>query len=115
MQSYFENFLAFIKNKKIIITTHDLVDIDGLVSCFILKFFLNQYYKNQEVSIFFSDLTKSTKNFIKNFTEKFTGFDFTYEKDINLSTTDVLLVVDTNSLNQIKLDNNNAFSKSGIP
>ena len=115
MQSYFENFLAFIKNKKIIITTHDLVDIDGLVSCFILKFFLNQYYKNQEVSIFFSDLTKSTKNFIKNFTKKFTEFDFSYEIDINLSNIDVLLVVDTNNLNQIKLDNNLVISESDIP
>ena len=45
----------------------------------------------------------------------FTEFDFSYEKDLNLSNTDVLLIVDTNNLNQINLDKNLAFSKSKIP
>ena len=101
LKSKFENFLAFIKNKKILITTHDLVDIDGLVSCFTLKFFLIQYFKNQEVSIYFSELTKSTKTFIKNFSKKFPNFNFSYEREFNLSNADVLLILDTNNLNQI--------------
>ena len=110
LKSKFNNFLAFIKNKKILITTHDLVDIDGLVSCFTLQFFLNNYLKNQEISIYFSEFSKSTKNFIKNFSEKFPEFDFSYEKDYNVSKADVLLIVDTNKLDQIKLkDNSNAL------
>ncbi|MFX1591830.1 MAG: bifunctional oligoribonuclease/PAP phosphatase NrnA [Promethearchaeota archaeon] len=115
LKSKFENFLNFIKNKNIIITTHDLVDIDGLVSCIILKFFLNQYLKNQNVFIYFSDFTKSTKNFIKNFAEKFTEFDLSYEKNIILSNTDVLLIVDTNNLNQVRFDYNFDISDSGVP
>jgi len=115
LKSKFENFFAFIKNKKILITTHDLVDIDGLVSCFTLKFFLIQYFKNQEVSIYFSELTKSTKTFIKNFSKKFPNFNFSYEREFNLSNADVLLIVDTNNLNQIKLSNNSETPHLEIP
>ena len=115
LKSKFENFLAFIKNKKILITTHDLVDIDGLVSCFTLKFFLIQYFKNQKVSIYFSELTKSTKTFIKNFSKKFPNFNFSYEREFNLSNADVLLIVDTNNLNQIKLSNNSETPHLEIP
>ena len=115
LKSKFENFLAFIKNKKILITTHDLVDIDGLVSCFTLKFFLIQYFKNQEVSIYFSELTKSTKTFIENFSKKFPNFNFSYEREFNLSNADVLLIVDTNNLNQIKLSNSSETPHLEIP
>jgi len=115
LKSKFKDFLTFIKNKKILITTHDLVDIDGLVSCFTLKFFLNHYFKNQEISIYFSEFSKSTKNFIKNFSEKFPEFNLSYEKDFNVSKADVLLIVDTNKLDQIKLKNNSNASPLEIP
>jgi len=115
LKSKFENFLAFIKNKNILITTHDLVDIDGLVSCFTLKFFLNQYFKNQETSIYFSELSKSTKNFIKNFTKNNPEFDFSYEESFDLPNIDIFLIVDTNNLNQIKFDNNFDLAHSDIP
>lgn len=115
MKSKFENFLVSIKNKNILIITHDLVDIDGLVSCFILKFFLNQYFKNQEISIYFSELSKSTKDFIKNFSEKFPKFNFAYQKNINLSKINTILIVDTTNLNQIKLNDNFDISRLAIP
>lgn len=115
LKSKFENFLASIKDKNILIITHDLVDIDGLVSCFILKFFLNQYFKNQEISIYFSELSKTTKDFMKNFSDKFPKFNFAYQKNINLSKINTVLIVDTNNLNQIKLDSNLDISRSEIP
>ena len=111
----FENFLAFIKNKNIIILTHDLVDIDGLVSSFTLKFFLNQIFENQEISIYFSELTKLTKDFIKKFSKKFPDFKLFYDRKFNLSKADILLIVDTNNLNQIKIDNNSDLSHLEIP
>jgi len=114
LKSKIKDFLAFIKNKNIIILTHDLVDIDGLVSSFILKFFLDQYSKNQEISLYFSELSKSTKNFIKNFSEKFPEFDFTYKKKIDIAKVDAFLIVDTNNLHQIKL-NDLDISHLGIP
>ncbi len=115
LKSKFENFLAFIKNKNILITTHDLVDIDGLVSCFTLKFFLNQISKNQEISIYFSELSKSTKNFIKNFNKNFPEFEFSYEKSLDLTNFDILVIVDANNINQIKTDNNFDISQTRIP
>ena len=110
-----KDFLAFIKNKKIIITTHDLVDIDGLVSCFTLKFLLRSCLPNQEISIYFSELSKSTKSFLKNFSVKFPEFNLSYEKDFNVSKADVLLIVDTNKLDQIKLKNITNTSPLEIP
>ncbi len=115
LKSKFEDLLAFIENKKILITTHDLVDIDGLVSCFALKFFLNQYFKNYEISIYFSEISKSTKNFIKNFSTKFHEFNLSYEKDFNVSRAETLLIVDTNNLDQIKLKNNSKTTHIEIP
>jgi len=115
LSSKFKDFLTFLKSKNILIVTHDLVDIDSLVSCFTLKIFLTQFFKNQDISIYFSELTKSTKNFIINFTAKFPEFDFSYKKHFNLSNIDVFLVVDTNNLNQIEFNNNLDISRTNIP
>jgi nanoRNase/pAp phosphatase (c-di-AMP/oligoRNAs hydrolase) len=105
LKSRFENFLGFIKNKNIIIVTHDLVDIDGLASCFSLKYFLTQYIKKKEISIYLSELSKSTKNFLRNINKKFPEFDFSYDKTFNISKNDAILIVDTNNLKQIKIKN----------
>jgi nanoRNase/pAp phosphatase (c-di-AMP/oligoRNAs hydrolase) len=115
LKSKFENFLAFIKNKKNLITTHDLVDIDGFVSCLNLLFFLKQYVKNLETTIYFSELSKSTKNFIKKFKEKFPEFDFSYETNFDLSNVESLIIVDANNLIQIKIDQDIDISQSNIP
>ena len=121
LKSKFDQFLAFIKNKNILITTHDLVDIDGLVSCLTLKYlltlinceFLNS--KNPEISIYFSELSKSTKNFIKNFNNIFPEFDFSYEEQFDLTNIEILIIVDTNKLNQIKIDDEIDVSNINIP
>ncbi|NVM36749.1 MAG: hypothetical protein HWN81_14225, partial [Candidatus Lokiarchaeota archaeon] len=115
LKSKLKDLLAFIKNKKILITTHDLVDIDGLVSCFTLKYFLIHYLENQEISIYFSEFSKSTKNFIKNFSEKYPKFDLSYENDVKVSKADVLLILDTNNLDQIQIKNNSNTSPLEIP
>ncbi|MFX1379396.1 MAG: bifunctional oligoribonuclease/PAP phosphatase NrnA [Promethearchaeota archaeon] len=115
LKSKFENFLAFIKNKNILITTHDLVDIDGLVSCFTLNFFINQNFKNQKASIYFSGLSKSTEDFIKNFSETYPEFNFSYEKVVDLTKIDLFIIVDTSNLNQIKINNNLDILHSNIP
>jgi len=111
----FENFLSFIKNKKILLTTHHLVDIDGLVSCFTFKFFLTQYFKDQKVSIYFSELSNKTKKFLKKFSDNFPNFDVSYEKNFDLSLVDVIIILDTNSLDQIGIDNNKVSLDLEIP
>ena len=98
LTSKFKDFLAYIKNKKILITTHDLVDIDGLVSCFTLREFLKNHFKDQEITLFFPEFSKSTKSFVNKFSERFPEFNLSYEKEFNESKADVLLIVDTNKL-----------------
>ena len=49
----FEKFLSFLKDKKIVITSHELVDLDGLSSCYALEFFLNTFFKTQQKAIYF--------------------------------------------------------------
>lgn len=115
LKSRFDNFIAFIQNKNIKILTHDLVDIDALASCLTLKYFLTQYFKEQEISIYFSEFAKPTINYLRNITEKFPSFDFSYSKKFNASTSDVVLIVDTNNLNQIELNSNLDLVNLGIP
>ncbi|MFX1315659.1 MAG: bifunctional oligoribonuclease/PAP phosphatase NrnA [Promethearchaeota archaeon] len=114
LSSKFRNLLGFIEDKKILITTHDLVDIDGLASCYALKYFLNQYFDNPRVSIFFSEISKPTKEFMKKFSNKFQEFKFSYEKQIKLSNYDVCLILDTNKVDQTALNKDDENSLSII-
>jgi nanoRNase/pAp phosphatase (c-di-AMP/oligoRNAs hydrolase) len=115
LKTRFDSFISFIKNKRIVILTHDLVDIDGLASSFALKYFLLQYLKDQDIKICFSDFTKSTKTFFRNISNKFPKFDFTFYETFEVSNTDVILIVDTNNLKQIELRKNIDFSDINIP
>jgi nanoRNase/pAp phosphatase (c-di-AMP/oligoRNAs hydrolase) len=115
LKNYFKNFLNLVKDKRILITTHDIVDIDGLVSCFSLKSFLNNIYKNQEVSIYFSELSKSTHHFINKFSNYFPNFSFSYKNSISFSGVDLIIILDTNNLNQVQFNNNQDIADFEIP
>ena len=105
LKSKFENLIKFIENKKILIITHDLVDIDGLTSCFALKYFISQFFSTKEVLIYFSGLSKNSSVYLERMISKFPDFNFSYEKNINLLDFEVLLVLDTNTLNLVTLEN----------
>lgn len=111
----FKNLLEFIKDKKILITTHDIVDIDGLASCFTLKSFLNNYFKNQEIFIYLSNLSKATQNFLNKFSNIYPNFSVSYKTEVNFSLIDIILIVDTNNLNQVKFNNNQNIENLAIP
>jgi nanoRNase/pAp phosphatase (c-di-AMP/oligoRNAs hydrolase) len=113
LNSKYEDFLTFLKGKKILITSHDLVDIDGFVSSYALKFFLTQHC-NKPISIFFSELSKHTKNFLLRFSEKFPEFIFTHTNEVNYSEFDVCIIIDTNDLSQIQFNRKEAI-KLEIP
>ena len=106
IKANFEDFLAFLKDKKILITTHNLVDIDGLVSCHVLKFFFNQYFEKSEIFLHFSEISKSTRKFMAKFAERFPSFNFLFNKDIDKSKIDVVLILDTNNLDQVGFPKN---------
>lgn len=111
----YEDFLSYLKGKKILITTHDLVDIDGLASCFALKFFLTKQLNKPTVSIFFSELSKLTRIYMEKFNEKFPEFIFSYKKDVDLSNYDICLIIDANEVSQIRFNLKNDTLQLGIP
>jgi nanoRNase/pAp phosphatase (c-di-AMP/oligoRNAs hydrolase) len=102
--SKFEDLKNYIINKNVLITSHNLVDIDGLVSCFILKFFFNFFSENERTIIYLPEISKSTRTFIDRITLKFPKLELNYVKEVSLSNFDVILILDTSNLAQTNLD-----------
>ncbi|TES94489.1 MAG: hypothetical protein E3J90_12385 [Promethearchaeota archaeon] len=101
-----EDFLKYLEEKNIIITSHNLVDIDGLVSGIALKYCFEKYFPNQNIQLTFSGLSKHTKSFITKFSGKFPNFNFSFQNHVELSDFDVIVIADSNNLDQIMLFNN---------
>jgi len=100
-----QNFLKYLKGKNLLITSHDLVDLDGFISGLALKFFFKNFNPNQNIYLIFSELSKHTKNYLKNFSQKFPDFNFSFQINKEFSNVDVIIIVDSNNLDQIKLLN----------
>jgi len=98
-----DDFLSYLKGKNLLIATHDSADLDGFVSALVLKFFFENVFTNQNIFLTFSKLSKYTKNFVLKFLHKFPDFIFPYKNDEDFSNIDVIVIVDTNNLEQIKL------------
>jgi len=109
LYSKYEDFLSFSKGKRILITTHDLVDIDGLASCYALKYFLNEYYNTPFISVLFSELRKSTKNFMVRFTKKFPKFKFKFDNRVDFTKFDLCIIIDTNDIQQLRYSDKKEF------
>ena len=101
-----EALLNFLKDKNLLITTHDLADLDGFISGIALKYCFENYFPNQNIQLTFSGLSKHTKSFINKFSTKFPNFNFTFQKHVELSNFDVIVIADSNNLDQITLFNN---------
>lgn len=101
-----EALLNFLKDKNLLITTHDLADLDGFISGIALKYCFENYFPNQNVHLTFSNLSKHTKSFMSKFSTKFPNFTFTFQEQVELTDIDVIVIVDSNNLDQIKLFNN---------
>ncbi|MFX0057040.1 MAG: bifunctional oligoribonuclease/PAP phosphatase NrnA [Candidatus Hodarchaeota archaeon] len=111
----FDNFISFLKNKNIIITTHDLVDLDGIASSFALKFLLNFILNKPKIEIIFSKISKPVKDFMVKFSNKFPDFDFSYKTKLDFSTFEVIIVLDTNNLDLVEFEPNFDISQTLIP
>ena len=101
-----EALLNFLKDKNLLITTHDLADLDGFISGIALKYCFEKYFPNQNIQLTFSGLSKHTKSFITNFSVKFPNFIFIYQEHVELSDIDVIVIVDSNNLDQVTFFNN---------
>jgi len=115
LKSKFEEFKTYLTNKKVLITTHELVDLDGLASCFVLKFFFSQYYNSSDVHLVLPEISKSTKEFLLKFEEKFSHNNFSLENKIEIKKIDVIVILDTNNLDQVKFSNDFSVLNSNIP
>ncbi len=100
-----DDLLKYLKGKNLLITSHDLVDLDGFISGLALKFFFENLIPNQNIDLIFSKLSKHTKNYLKKFSEKFPDFNFSFQINKEFSNVDVIIIVDSNNLDQIKLFN----------
>ena len=101
-----DDFLKYLKGKNLLITSHDLVDLDGFISGLALKFFFENFISSQNIDLIFSGLSKHTRIFLKNFSQKFPDFNFSFQINKELPNVDVVIIVDSNNLDQIKLLNN---------
>jgi len=101
-----EDFLKYLEEKNIIITSHHLVDLDALVSGIALKYCFENYFPNQNMYLTFSGISKHTKSFVNKFSVKFPNFTFAFQEHVELTDIDVIVIVDSNNLDQIKLFNN---------
>ncbi|TFG24520.1 MAG: hypothetical protein EU529_03900 [Promethearchaeota archaeon] len=108
LNSKFEDLKLFLKGKKILITTHDLVDIDGLASCVVLKFFLNRFIDSSDIHLFLPEISKSTKDFIQKYTEKFPDITIPLEIEFKTLKIDIFLILDTNNLDQVAIPDINS-------
>lgn len=105
----FDFLLSELLQKNILITTHDQVDLDGVASCVLLKYFLETYLKTIEIHLFFSQLSNYTINFLNNLNNLnpdlhiWNSLD---ENEENYSNIDFLIILDTNNLNQVVLPEN---------
>ncbi len=104
-----DDLLKYLKGKNLLITSHDLVDLDGFISGLALKFFFENFFPNQNIDLIFSKLSKHTKNYLKKFSQKFPDFNFSFQINKEFSNVDVIIIVDSNNLDQIKL-----FNKSDL-
>ncbi|NVM44116.1 MAG: DHH family phosphoesterase [Candidatus Lokiarchaeota archaeon] len=101
-----DDFITYLKGKNLLITSHDLVDLDGFISGLCLKFFFENIFSNQNVDLIFSGLSKHTKSFLDNFIQKFPDFNLSFHVDKEFLNADVIIIADSNNLDQIKLFNN---------
>ena len=103
LKSKIDNFLYFLEKKRILITSHDLVDLDGFSSVIAFDFFLHQYFKRIDTYIYFNGISNSTNSFIKVIERKFSDYNikiFDSAEDIEI---DAIIVLDANKLHQITL------------
>ena len=114
LTSKFEDLKAFLKDKSVLITTHKSVDLDGACSCFLFKFFIIHYFKNN-AAIFFPEFTKYTREYLQKFSQKFKELSFSFSDDFDLSNIDLIIILDTNNLSQVSIFEKLSVGNTQIP
>ncbi len=103
IKSKFKDFLYFLKNKRILITSHNIVDLDGLSSAIALNSFLKHHFENIKSYLYFSGISNNTSSFIKTLEEKFPNFKLDLSESFDNLEIDAVIIVDANNPQQITL------------
>ncbi len=111
----FDILLSELSNKKVLITTHDQVDLDGFTSCVLLKFFLETYFENIQVHLFFSRLSKFTIDFLTRLEKIYPNISYSIENGKNYLNIEFIIILDTNNLDQVVFPESVKESKKKIP
>jgi len=115
-KSKLKKILNFLKDKSILITTHDTADLDGFASSFALLFFLKQVInKSKKIDIYFSSVGKSVLEFSKKVIQLYPESNLTYLENFNPEDYDIMIILDTNNISQVILPNNLTFSDIETP
>lgn len=112
---HFNKILDFLKNKRILITTHDQADIDAIASTIVFRDIVKNLFPAQEVYLYIPHLSQLSHTFLGKIAQKYPNFTLIFNPDFNFYEIDVLIVLDTNSLEQVFLPQNHASICSSLP
>jgi nanoRNase/pAp phosphatase (c-di-AMP/oligoRNAs hydrolase) len=104
-----------VNNKNILITTHNLVDIDGFSSCLVFKSFLEKLNPSTNIFLSFPEFLRSTKNFINSIISEYKEFNFRSFNSEELHQLDLAFILDTNNLDQLSQTHKNLITTLNLP
>ncbi|MBN1215824.1 MAG: DHH family phosphoesterase [Candidatus Lokiarchaeota archaeon] len=112
LKNKIDNFLYLLNKKKILIISHDLVDLDGFSSVIALEFILHQYLSDIETHLYFNGFSNSTNLMIEIIEKKYPNYKINYLNSIDDLKVDSIIILDANKLHQVTLpkhlkENNN--------
>ncbi len=100
-RSKIQSYLNSLKGKTILITTHELADLDGVSSSIALNFFLKKLVNDIKTIIYFSGISKRTELFLERLKQKFPEFNPIFAESFENNSIDVFFILDTNKLSNV--------------
>ncbi|TXT62127.1 MAG: putative manganese-dependent inorganic pyrophosphatase [Promethearchaeota archaeon] len=97
----FKEVLTFLPHNTIVITSHELVDLDGAASAIALNFFLHSLVNDLTTHLYFSSISKNTKIFLERLNVKFPNLALKIVDSLKNIEADRYFIVDTNKLKNI--------------
>jgi nanoRNase/pAp phosphatase (c-di-AMP/oligoRNAs hydrolase) len=100
-KSKIQSYLNFLKGKTILITTHELADLDGVSSSIALNFFLKKLVNDLKTILYFSGISKRTELFLERIKQKFPNFNPIFANSFENEDIDMFFILDTNKLENV--------------
>ncbi|MFO8017170.1 MAG: DHH family phosphoesterase [Promethearchaeia archaeon] len=97
-----KKLIKYLRNKQILILTHHSADIDALSSCYLFHHVLKEIFEPKTLDLYFSSISRTTRQFMDQFISSFPNFSFDMKKTIDQQDYDIIIIIDTNNLNQVE-------------